>query len=1139
MKKRFLVSLLILSLSLLVAGSLSAQETYFGKNKVRYKDFEWMYIQTRHFDIYYYENAYPTAKFTADVLEEAYDEISSELNYKLQQRIPMFVYNSHNDFQQTNITGSYLPEGVGGFTEAFKKRMVVPFDGSYESYRHTLHHELTHAIVYDMLYGKDLSSLISRNRLFQPPLWLAEGYAEYSSTPNWDVDADMFVRDATINGYLYPLDYIGGYLAYTEGNALVKYIADKWGEERIGEMFKKGKIHLRMDRVLEIVLGQSPEDFFEDFAKLMKRRYWPEIAKRQEGDEFSMQLTKAREDGSFFNEKPVFSPDGDRIALFTDKNDYTEIVMISAADGKPIKRLVKASRSSDLESLHAYVSGMDFSPDGKSIVFATKSHGKESIFFVDVRSRDIYRKVRLDFFSVLSPNWSPDGKKVAFSGLKNHKRDLFVMDIESGEIEQITDDRYDDIDCSWLGDSKGLVFSSDRPHPETPVIDASGHPYVSSPGSFMPGNFEYGSYNLFRIDLDTKRADPLMVGPGANTSPKVSPDGTKVAFMSNRNGIDNMYVSYLDSTRYFAITNILGGIRSFDWGPEGKRIVFSAFENGAFDIFVMKDILPAGTDGVLEPTGFVLGEYNKPFDEDDESEMAGIEGETAEEPTDTTMAEAAVDSTVTDETMFAEAPPEDSEITDETAAVGPGDDAEAADSTGATSAEPVADSTEAVDDAEGETEDDTGTVDTGIYGDEYVHVAEAEESALDSVLFDVPTDSALFEMSYEEPAEFDSIPDRLPSGEFEIKKYKVKFTPDIVGGGFAYDTFFGVRGQTYFIFSDYLGNHQIYLATDIANSIDQTFIQAFYINNKRRINLGTGFFHTKNYYIYETRGVDSLFSDRFYGVTGFAQYPFSTFKRIELTIGQTFIDRKYHDRDPRDENFKQSAKVTNMAFSYVFDNVLWGSTGPVKGTRAKATIDAGKDIFEWERVSFYSLEFDYRKYWHVVPGVSMAVRFSGGASFGRTPKLYWLGGTTNWIGTRTLDPKVYEVNNLYFSSVVTPLRGQEIYDLSGDRYGLINWEFRFPLVQYFAMKYPLPIVLGNITGVAFYDMGAAWTKSDFRGASTAGGVNRLQDIKTGFGVGMRMNMFGLALLRFDVAWATDFHDVSDHPTTYFSIGADF
>jgi hypothetical protein len=220
-----------------------------------------------------------------------------------------------------------------------------------------------------------------------------------------------------------------------------------------------------------------------------------------------------------------------------------------------------------------------------------------------------------------------------------------------------------------------------------------------------------------------------------------------------------------------------------------------------------------------------------------------------------------------------------------------------------------------------------------------------------------------------------------------------------------------------FLFSDHLGNHQVIVAADLVNSLDQAFIQGYYFNNKNRISLGVGGFHTKNYY---EDSYNFLFSDRFYGVQGFASRPFSTFSRIEASLAQVFIDRKYYDRVYGDLRPNRSSQITSMTGSYVFDNVLWGYTAPVNGRRFKVTLDAGINLFDSQDINFYSGAFDYRRYWHFGQMVSMAVRFSGGASFGRTPKQYFVGGTTNFIGTRTLEAKVYDVENLYFADVVTP-----------------------------------------------------------------------------------------------------------------------
>ncbi len=1114
MKK--LALLASVAIMVLIAGA-SAQETYFGKNKVRYKDFDWHYIQTRHFDVYFYEDAYPTAQFAAAVLESAYTEISSELNYLIQKRVPVFVYNSHNDFQQTNIISSLIPEGVGGFTEAFKNRIVIPFTGSYEDFRHVLHHELTHAVVYDLLYGNALSSLLSRQRLFNLPLWYAEGYAEYSSRHGWDYWADMVVRDATINGYLAPPWALGGYLAYKQGQAMVKYIADKYGEDKLGQILRQGKIHLTMNKTLKETVGIGEEEFWEDFSKEMKRRYWPEIAERKDVDEIATQLTKARKDGSYFNEKPAFSPEGDKIAIFTDKSDYTEIVLISAKDGKTIDDLVKSARSGDLESLHSYVSGMSFSPDGKKIAFVGKTGGKEAIFTYDLKEDDIDRKIVFDYYNILSPAWAPDGDRIAFSALKRHKREIFVYHLKTELTLQVTDDRYDDVDPTWLPSSEELVFSSDRPHPNNPVVDTDELIYVGD-GAYMPGDFSYGYYNLFRVDLSNNEVAPVDVGPGPNFAPAVSPDGSKVAFISSRNGIDNMYIGYLDSTNYFPITDIISAIRSLSWSPDGKQIAFSAFHKGAFDVFVLKEISPVGDNGQLAVTDFMQGKYDllnarqaaktlASHRADTSGETDAASDEREGEPEVALANENDYESYRLDSVEVARADDTTSESSDTTS----------------TDNEPPIDSADS----------NSQVTETGVYDDEFVFVSEPSEDPLDSVLVDVSDSADALRKGVAEPDSFDSIPPPTESGDYTIKEYKVKFTPDYVGGGFAYDTFFGLRGQSYFVFSDYLGNHQIYIATDLVNTIDQSYIQAYYFYNRKRTNLGAGLFHTKNFYLDSD---DFLFSDRFYGLQTYASRPFSVFSRLDLFVSQYFIDREYHDFNDFRPN--RNSKVTTAELAYVTDNIIWGYTGPVNGRRTKLSVSYGVNLFDADDIEFSSVDLDFRKYWHFKKTFSMAFRLAGGASFGNTPKQYFLGGTTNWIGNRTLDATVYDVENLYFADVVTPLRGTEYYELSGNRYGLINWEFRFPLIQYFVMRFPLPIAITNVNGAIFTDIGAAWTNDQFKGGTTEGGRKRLQDIKTGFGFGMRANL-GFILLRYDLAWSTDFYGVSDKPTYYFSFGADF
>ena len=84
----------------------------FGKNIVQYKSFDWYYIQTQYFDIYYYDTDI-NAQYVAKESEAAYNIISNAIGWDLNNRVAIIIYNSHNDFQQTNVIDMYMPEGVG------------------------------------------------------------------------------------------------------------------------------------------------------------------------------------------------------------------------------------------------------------------------------------------------------------------------------------------------------------------------------------------------------------------------------------------------------------------------------------------------------------------------------------------------------------------------------------------------------------------------------------------------------------------------------------------------------------------------------------------------------------------------------------------------------------------------------------------------------------------------------------------------------------------------------------------------------------------------------------------------------------------------------------------------------------------
>ena len=307
---------------------LHAQDIQFGKNKVQYKNFDWYYIQTTHFDVYYTLGGESVSNFAADVAESSYYAISKSFRYQTINRIPIIVYNSHNEFQQTNVISEYLEEGIGGVTELFKNRVVVPFEGDYKKFRHVIHHELVHGVINDMFYGGSIQSIITNNITLQLPLWFNEGLAEYEAL-KWDTDSDMFLRDATIHEYLPKIDQLYGYFAYRGGQSVWNYIATKYGDQKIAEILSRIKGTRSVDQGLRSAIGLTSEELSERWQKEQKILYWPDIAKRSEPSDYAKKLTDHTKDGSFYNTSPSISPQGDRIAFISNRDDYFDVFICS------------------------------------------------------------------------------------------------------------------------------------------------------------------------------------------------------------------------------------------------------------------------------------------------------------------------------------------------------------------------------------------------------------------------------------------------------------------------------------------------------------------------------------------------------------------------------------------------------------------------------------------------------------------------------------------------------------------------------------------------------------------------------------------------------------------------------------------
>ena len=119
----------ILSAAVLFVDSRPAEAQYFGRQKVQYETFDWQIMESDKFDIHFYPGMQTVTTDAARMSERWYTRLSRIFQHEFQKK-PIIFYADHPDFQQTNTTWGQLTEGTGGFTDALRNRVVMPFTGS-------------------------------------------------------------------------------------------------------------------------------------------------------------------------------------------------------------------------------------------------------------------------------------------------------------------------------------------------------------------------------------------------------------------------------------------------------------------------------------------------------------------------------------------------------------------------------------------------------------------------------------------------------------------------------------------------------------------------------------------------------------------------------------------------------------------------------------------------------------------------------------------------------------------------------------------------------------------------------------------------------------------------------------------------
>ena len=704
---------------------------------------------------------------------------------------------------------------------------------------------------------------------------------------------------------------------------------------------------------------------------------------------------------------------------------------------------------------------------------------------------------------ILSITWNPNGSKMAISASNGHQSDIYRLNLADGVLTNLTDDVFSDLEPAWSPDGETIVFHSDR------GANTEIRSFTTENTRMFDEPFE--QTDLYIITETSRFARRLTVDEMWNErSARFGRDSDQIVFISDKNGIPNLYAKHLVTGQIRALTDLDVGIIQVAMASKNDIAAVVSLKNGTPTIYAIR----------------------KPFERS--------------QPRDPLMPN--VWAQRVDQTDFRVAP------------------ALAVAGRARLEGNPfLRDANDGIPYSRGRQR---------LLPNQPIHVAlqdlrqsvQEADSLAKALLsrktdFELPVDSFArgvqvdFESLSRRP-EPDNIAELMPAsqllaapimdeaGNYIPQRYKLRFSPDIVYGAAGYDALYGVQGITQMEFSDMLGDHNIVVATNLLLDLRNSDYTLSYYYLPRRVDWSLTTFHISRLLADFTLEDPTYYRYRQFGAHVEASFPLDKFHRLDARIGIVGVNQA----DVTDVTRPSSSRTLLVpSITYTKDTTTPGYTYPVDGSRLAVSLSGAPTSFTDSSIRFGTVLFDGRMYTSFGKArYTWAMRLSAGTSFGPYQQVFYTSGVQNWLNRNFDDVNGFpldDVADFVFATPIMPLRGFDINAANGSHFSVINAEFRFPLVAAL-LPGPVPVIpLYNIQGQVFADIGNVWggRSSDGQFESAPGTITsrprRYDDLLIGTGFGIRTLFLGYPV-RLDFAWPFDGKEFGDRQT-YISVGLDF
>ncbi len=1112
---RLVLGLLLFILPLTMMAQVNS--VVFGRSRLQYKKFQWKFYQSKHFNTYVSQGGTELGRFVSLLAEEELPSIETFVEYSLEHRADIVVYNSYDDYKQSNIGSGLDLQNSGGMTTLVNNKLIVYFDGNHSHLKQQIREGIAKILMGNILFGENVGEFASNQALLDLPVWLTDGYIAYAAEP-WNTKLDDDLKEVILSGdydKFYKFAFKKPQLA---GHAFWYYIAETYKPENVTYFMYLARIYKSLNQASLKICKKKFKEVIIDFMEYQDEKYNRDIAKRRNNPKGSIAASEDVSKNDYYRFQVNPNPrDNSYAEVEFSKGVYRTKLVDAYGDATVLLERGVLTRQGDVNPNYPILA---WDVKGRDLLVIYWEKGKTKMFEYDVVGGYKKNLQSIDYFEqILDASFMLDPNTVIFSAVKNGHTDIYTYKIEEREIKQITNDIYDDLNPTFVSfpNRTGIIFSSNRPGNNAPNRD-----------TVLPSRYRF---NIFMVDLlnggSSKQVTQLTNMKYGNATNPMQYNTSHFTFVSDENGVANRWAGFFSTQRNGLDTIYKIGDELLT-NPSAKELdsTLAAWQKQEPDSIGYYQVYKDST------YSFPLTNYSNSILE---TRIAGNNGQLSETKLDgdyKNLYKLKInEDALHNRNVIAKPTAYMKSIIQADNSIGGKATVYKNGKQGGNA--------------------DTAKEQSNFFQNEFADekpdsavAALIEQSKLSNKNELYSPKPKLFNYNYHFNADY------LQSGftsNILINRYQPYmggYGPVILNDGGAVNLTFRVGTSDLFEDIKFIGG----VGLDFSNLGQKNFFFSF-INNKRMLDWGLTYYRSNSLFSVTGYYPENMYTN-LYQVN--LSMPINEVKSIRGSFGFRTDRSVLQAVDQTSLSYPDSiTKYVLSHIEYVHDNTLNPTQNIWNGMRYKIYMDINTpfDNKALKDKYTYNLGFDFRYYQPIYRNFIWAFRGAGDFSWGSQKIIYYLGGVDGWLNPQFNNNTPPAQDQTYaFQSLTLNMRGYDQNVANGNNAVVMNSEFRLPVFSTFIDNPINNAFIRNFQLIQFVDLGTAWNGA-YNGIHRpyqdyvqgpidvridAGGLGPFAG---GYGFGARSNLLGY-FAKVDCGWPMK-GVFKGKPIWYLAIGFDF